>query len=111
MNFRHAAALASVGWYLMIPPAHDFGGPPKTSLSQWDQVSAFDTATACEASLSDLWDCAQELRNNPKGGAACEKIENLKTLFVDIGAGEREKLVYRLANVRCVATDDPRLAK
>lgn len=111
MNLRHAAALTLVGWYLMIPPPQDFGAPRKTSLSQWDQVSAFDTAAACEASLADLWDCAQELRKNPRGGAACAKIENSKTLFVDIGTGEREKLVYRLANVRCVATDDPRLAK
>jgi hypothetical protein len=112
----HAASLALIGWYLMMPPVQDYGAPPKTPLSQWDQAGAFDTAAACEAGLADLWDCGQDLQNNDKGGTvkeACEKIAKSKTLFVKLdtpGNSGKEKLVYQLTNVRCIATDDPRLS-
>ena len=47
MNLRHAAALAFVGWYLMLLPKHDpyFG---MVSVS-WDAIQgSFDTAKDCE---------------------------------------------------------------
>ena len=51
MNPRHAAALALVGWYLMVPPAErggkqlDYHAP----LSTWSIMQSFDTAQSCEA--------------------------------------------------------------
>jgi hypothetical protein len=51
MNVRHAAALALVGWYLLVPPStspyynqHDLWAP----VSQWKIVERFETAMACE---------------------------------------------------------------
>jgi hypothetical protein len=45
MNPRHAAALALVGWYLMVPPA----GDNTATLKYWLQEGSFDTAKECEA--------------------------------------------------------------
>jgi len=49
MKSRHAAALALVGWYLMIPPMGlhvevEYNAP----LSQWDMMGSFDSADECE---------------------------------------------------------------
>ncbi|MGO9601969.1 MAG: hypothetical protein ACLQAT_00945 [Candidatus Binataceae bacterium] len=56
MKLRHAAALALLVWYLMVPPAVwptqrlDFSVP----IPQWIVLEGFDTGTACEAYLQDL---------------------------------------------------------
>jgi hypothetical protein len=50
MNLTHAAALALVGWYLMVPPRLgpyrrlDYAAP----ISRWNLIQSFDTPTACE---------------------------------------------------------------
>ncbi|HEY9158671.1 hypothetical protein [Candidatus Binatus sp.] len=82
MNFRHAAALALVGWYLMIPPsladtwvcrqsvsaelARGWFGwgkdcetmarafVPDAPLSQWHQGAPFETLAECEADRQTL---------------------------------------------------------
>jgi len=58
MKPRHAAALALVGWYLMIPPLQsanrdDPSGPRDlhAPISQWDQVSAYDSAAKCQRDI------------------------------------------------------------
>jgi hypothetical protein len=50
MKPRHAAALALVGWYLMVPFPDAPGQTPnfRATLSQWNQMGAFDTAVACD---------------------------------------------------------------
>jgi len=52
MKPRHAAALASIGWYLMVPQAArrmplllETNWP----LSQWETRESFDTAKECKA--------------------------------------------------------------
>jgi hypothetical protein len=54
---RHAAALAFVGWYLMMPPdsikiphSVDSAAP----LSRWSIVTSFDTSASCEKALAEL---------------------------------------------------------
>ena len=56
MNLRHAAALALVGWYLMIPPPMDLSDGsvvPDLSapLSRWLAREPFRTADDCTAEL------------------------------------------------------------
>lgn len=58
---RHAIALAAVGWYLLSPPSSGnfgflgnlqdrvFGPASPRPISQWTQLSAFDTAAKCAA--------------------------------------------------------------
>jgi hypothetical protein len=53
-NIRHAAALALVGWYLMVPPLTRFWwiGPERydnaAPLSRWTNAQAFDRAQPCQ---------------------------------------------------------------
>jgi hypothetical protein len=48
MKARHAAALALVSWFLMVPP----GPNPATGywrfLSQWKVIATFDSEAACK---------------------------------------------------------------
>jgi hypothetical protein len=91
---RHAAALALVGWILMVPPPvlHsslpvDLGAP----LSEWRLFSLHDSAADCEQGLVAFYKLAKtELAANP--------------------ADERDRIqFYQLENSQCVASDDPRL--
>jgi hypothetical protein len=51
MNARHAAALALVGWYLLLPPISD-GTPDVTApLSRWEILFPYETARDCQSSL------------------------------------------------------------
>ena len=43
MNTRQAAALALVGWYLMIPPLFQ----PQTSFNHWLVIKSFKSADDC----------------------------------------------------------------
>jgi hypothetical protein len=47
----HAAALALVGWYLMLPPMQ--GGQPneRAPLSKWTIIGSFNTAEDCNKLL------------------------------------------------------------
>jgi hypothetical protein len=47
MNLRHAAALALVGWYLMMPLMATPG--PDLGLKYWSNDGSFDTAAECRA--------------------------------------------------------------
>jgi hypothetical protein len=56
MNPRHAAALALVGWYLMVPPGAMMKGGKVWTFSsdapirQWKVREPFDTAADCARS-------------------------------------------------------------
>jgi hypothetical protein len=82
MKFRRTAAVALVGWYLMVAPMHQSGfwsrfgmrfGDTNAPLNKWSIVGTFDTVRQCEAALS--------------------------------------KRTPRQREARCVASDDPRLAR
>ena len=91
MKLRHAAALALVGWYLMLPPL-DHGVPiVKAPYSEWDNWQGFDTADACQAKKSFFQNEALE---------PAQKIgETATQLAMDC----------RFFDALCIATDDPRL--
>jgi hypothetical protein len=49
MKLRHAAALALVGWYLMLPPANPNGEPDEsTPMTRWTRVGDFKSSRECE---------------------------------------------------------------
>jgi hypothetical protein len=89
MTPRHAAALALVGWYLVIPPwdkQHVFGGTP---LSQWtDYEGSYDTAKECAEGKEQL---LRDVDAEVKKYAGWQSYKDAVILG------------------RCVATDDPRL--
>jgi hypothetical protein len=95
MNPRHAAALAVVGWYLMLPPF--VKGPDgarrvdsKAPLAQWSIDKSFESRDACEQAKSGLQSPDQSLAPS----AANVELRNAT-----------------LAALQCVPSDDPRLKK
>jgi hypothetical protein len=49
VKYRHVAALALVGWYLMVP--YEGKGP---HFGNWAVVASFETRPACEAASASL---------------------------------------------------------
>jgi hypothetical protein len=54
MNLRHAAALALLGWYLMVAPLADSRTVDLDApLTKWDIFRSFDSAAQCEKTPLD----------------------------------------------------------
>jgi hypothetical protein len=106
MKPRHAAALALVGWYWMVPPTYIYPihgnvldpnnrvvvnlNAPLTWRFNWGE---YDSRSACEAKRA----------NNIQEDTTLEK--DLKTK----PSNELEEFVEMDRHSLCVATDDPRL--
>jgi hypothetical protein len=85
MNLRHAAALALIGWYLMIPPrtAHDQQAfDDQAPIARWFVFSAHDAAHECEGA---------------------------KFLNREAHKQTADPMKPALDSAQCIATDDPRL--
>jgi hypothetical protein len=100
MKPRRAAALALVGWYLMLPPLRR-GQPtgagavgPEAPLSVWQNMGSFDSATDCYQFMHWL----RSLHDAGKGANGGNLPANLKAEFQALDA-----------SALCIATDDPRL--
>jgi hypothetical protein len=79
MKSHHAAALALVGWYLMVPAPDHIMAP----VERWAHVDSFDTASECrEAALN------YQQRESSSTDPATKKAARIW---------------------ECIATDDPRL--
>ncbi len=89
MNPRHAAALALVGWYLMVPPSPVAKYWERPPLSKWEQYQSFDTAAECENRKSD-----ETFR-------LAGKLPNI--------APSENQLLLQFTIGQCIASDDPRL--
>lgn len=93
MNVRHAAALALVVWFLLVPPiVLDATDQPRVQptapLNEWRVYATFESREQCE-NLRD------KIREGERGLPPSEKNAELK----------REAA----ASLLCVANDDPRL--
>jgi hypothetical protein len=112
MTLRYAAALAFVGWYLLVPPLLRDGVDFNASLSEWGQREAFDTASACEQERSRLFDCGAILNDAKTGNVteACGAPVKTRSAAKD---KREETAIAQLAEQdmegRCVEADDPRL--
>ena len=101
MKTCHAAALALVGWYLMLPPLQ-FVGPANdyslaivdsaAPLSKWLPMMTFKTLQECDNFSTRL---AGNLRKSVKTERDKKDVETLIGIW--------------LGKYQCVATDDPRL--
>jgi hypothetical protein len=86
---RDAAALALVGWYLMVPPTKDANQiDPSVPLPKWVVLRAFDTAAACN-------DAQDQLRY---------QVSRLN-LQIPVASAASEAAEFS----QCIASDDPRL--
>ena len=101
LNRRPLAALAFVGWYLMMPPdsakiPHNVDA--EVPLSRWTIVTSFDTEDNCEKALTGLQD-------NQQDPITLDKTGRLKRLDKhDAALGKARAL-----NAACLASDDIRL--
>jgi len=80
MNLRHAAALALVAWYLMVPPTIPV--EPKVPLTGWTRIATYNTAN----------DCVREFFKHHRSPL-----------------GEHDPVAQAPPWARCVSSDDPRL--
>jgi hypothetical protein len=96
MKLRHAAALALVGWYLMLPPVtsgHRVNA--EAPLSQWERSSGtYDVVGECQGAIAKLRHVRTPLR-----------------LMVDDKIHTPEVLARQFASATCIASDDPRLKR
>jgi hypothetical protein len=93
MKLYHTAALALVGWYLMVPPRYgleDLRQKVPTHehapLPQWTIVRVFDSARECEKALVETWNSDRAIDEH-----------------FGIPSPPHEE------QAQCIATDDPRL--
>jgi hypothetical protein len=104
MNPRHAATLALVSWYLMMPPFIKVGPGPRdpsgdrvpdsdAPLGKWFWAGSFDSVDACQRS-QEKEIAETQRRNSLSSSPSAEMGRNVESAF-------RE--------ARCVASDDPRL--
>jgi hypothetical protein len=87
MKLRHSAAVALMGWYLMVPPP---GSPPNGGerIRHWQILASFDSARECEAQRASVKKSAADSAAKSEAGVP------------GLQAG-----LFAL----CIATDDPGL--
>jgi hypothetical protein len=97
----HAALLAVVGWYLMVPPLAydlpDLFSKPAEPLAEWNQVAGYDTAKECESAKAEM---------------ASTAIKNEHALGCGSTFETKNPKCYKeftKEDARCIASDDPRL--
>ena len=79
--------LAIAGWYLLYPPATQKGDPQSPApLSSWVIDGSYSTAADCSAAHRD-------------------------DLYSMVGLGQKSHDFLQTQAGRCIASDDPRLAK
>ena len=88
MKPYNAAALALVGWYLMVPPWSDLDS---YFVYQWFQVGSFDSASACEQGRRMMINRFMgDIQKNPSN---TEAVHGFDAFYYS----------------QCLAGDDPRL--
>ncbi len=89
MKPRYSAVLASMIWYLLVPPA---GRDERSPLRDWQMVNVVETEKDCEAGRQKYYNDGIELLKIGKSSSA-------------IAEGRR------FTSATCVKADDPRLWK
>lgn len=98
---RHVAALAVIGWYLMVPPdsariPHEVES--EAPLSRWYIVVSYPTEDSCEKVLADI----QNKQTDPVDLDTTGKLKRLQK-------GDHALGVSRALGAGCVESDDFRL--
>jgi hypothetical protein len=100
MTPRHAAALALVGWYLMVPPPIAKNGlvEDSPSLSAWTRFGSrlYRSEHECE-------DARTRIGAHPRSGRFVTPEGQ------EVSISVMPTFAAQLDAIRCVATDDPRL--
>jgi hypothetical protein len=101
VKLNYAAALALVGWYLMIPTPYDENSmryEPGLPLSKWTAINSFDSAEDCANVHAAMLKLMK--KDIPKGSNATKEINE---------APVASRLAFLYTQGQCISTDDPRL--
>jgi|ERR1700729_3774342 hypothetical protein len=107
MNRRYAAALASIGWYLMVPQVgrrYPFLLETNKPLSQWETRESFDTAQECKG--------AQHKIRVYLDAATTQRLKEAGSQHAYVNDPVSQMLWAEEAKIeasKCIASDDPRL--
>jgi hypothetical protein len=107
VKLRHAAALALMGWYLIVPPPSCKRGwvsewkplPCNAPLSEWIVTLKFSSREKCTAELGADIAYGKQEATTFKGSSSKQLVDSTEGLY------------WRALTERCISTDDPRLAK
>jgi hypothetical protein len=102
---RHAAALALVGWYLMIPPIEGTAVNRAALLSKWNNKGSFDNASTCTTELQVSQDQARKSYEHPE----IEKQPKGWNMPPDVWRLWVKTTSTQFLAAICIASDDPRL--
>jgi hypothetical protein len=91
MIFHHIAAIALVGWYLMIPPMSASGVDISAPLSRWTVYKNYDSIHLCVAGETQLR----------------ERGDREPNMTPPLQFPPRQ--LEQFASADCIASDDPRL--
>ena len=91
MKLRDPAALALVGWYLMVPPLPK----PNSPLSHWKTLEVFATEALCQVKRKAM---VEEAESDETGESSVIVFETRHG---------KEQFIARAGS--CVASSDPRL--
>ncbi len=111
MKLRHAGALVTAGWYLLLAPyrggvlnhpvaskspsgLYDFSAP----LSSWTRQGSFNSQPDCEREKDSLY--RQQLDEHQRAKSGTSPLLEKRTAF---------NQMTRFYRAHCIATDDPRL--
>jgi hypothetical protein len=107
LNLRHAAALALVGWYLMVPPLgiHLDAVPIGP---RWEIRGVYDKADQCQ---TDLQKWVKAARHSMTKELHVENTDELNRLMDadDFRTRFTADIAVWMFQAECIATDDPRL--
>ena len=96
MTLRHAAALAVIGWYLMMPPPYwSKTNPRNAPLRQWTVFGRYDTA--------------QEYADERTKMIRVQSMALLSDLAEGVSDANRPSLSLNFKHAQCIASDDPSL--
>ena len=120
MKFRHAAALALVAWYLMIPPinrhANGHLGMPNQAVlndvSAWEILSVADSEAACQKARLGIQDSAIKwLRSNFGVSADASGIRTAREHTKNLNQLDQIERARLQLDIKCVSADDPRIKR
>jgi len=97
-RYGGTAALALLGWYLMVAPPNTFLNNPK-SFQRWTTQGSYDTARECESAAA-RWQ--QDMRRSVGCDRMSEPVSQRKACV---------PFELWLEAYQCVETTDPRLLK
>jgi hypothetical protein len=91
MKTRHAAALALVGWYLMMPaPARETFMEVTPPIGHWDRLGSYDSEKDCDHASDEMYHTSERAGFEMKG----VNPEDVRRSW---------------ALAQCISADDPRL--